>query len=51
MMEGVHHHIQSKLITQMTVPFITEAGISIALEPSLLYYFTPCSGAFELDMD
>jgi len=36
LLDGVQNHITMKRLKEIMVPFVTEDGLSVALEPSLL---------------
>ena len=47
--EGLIAHISDKAVDEMVVPYIAEAGLSVALEPSLLRKFEADRQHFYID--
>ena len=51
LLDGVQHHITMKRLTEIMVPFVTEDGLSVALEPSLLNNYCKDDVLFTLEED
>ena len=49
LMDGVQNHITMKRLTEIMVPFVTEDGLSVALEPSLLNNYCKDDIPFRLE--
>ena len=51
LVDGVGTHLQEQKLKEMYVPYITEAGLALALEPSLIYHFEHDGCAFYIDTE
>ena len=47
--EGLAEYISHKNVNEMIEPYIAEAGLSVAIEPSLLRKFEPDAQGFHID--
>ena len=51
LVDGLSDHLQEQKLKEMYVPYITEAGLALALEPSLIYHFEHDGRAFYIDTE
>ena len=51
LLDGVKNHITHKRLTEIMVPFVTEDGLSVALEPSLLNNYCRDDTPFRIEDD
>jgi hypothetical protein len=50
-LDGVAKHIQAKKLLSLVVPYTIETGLSVTLEPSLLFNFTQDDYGFHIDTE
>ena len=50
-MDGVYLHLVDKKLEDMVAPYIAEDGLSISMEPSLMFNYTQDDKKFYIDTE
>jgi hypothetical protein len=51
MMDGFNDHLIDQKLNTMVAPYIAEAGLSVSMEPSLMYAYTSDDKLFYIDSE